>query len=119
MTSLDLSKDRNSLLACVRDDSLVTIDLRMNQKICSTLTDDEFHVGCDWTRAAFSGSGEYAAVGSADGTVFIFNVTTNAVEQRLKEHSSAVIAVAWHRCDGILASCDKAKKVVIWSDNGK
>ena len=38
VTSLDLSRDRNSLLACVRDDSLVTIDLRMNQKICSTLT---------------------------------------------------------------------------------
>lgn len=38
VTSLDLSRDRNFLLACVRDDSLVTIDLRMNQKICNTFT---------------------------------------------------------------------------------
>ena len=51
--------------------------------LCS---DDEFHVGCDWTRAVFSNSGEYIAVGSADGTVFIFNVASNTVEKRLKEH---------------------------------
>lgn len=38
VTSLDLSRDRNYLLACVRDDSLVTIDLRMNQKICNSFT---------------------------------------------------------------------------------
>lgn len=38
VTSLDLSRDRNYLLACSRDDSLVTIDLRMNQKICNTYT---------------------------------------------------------------------------------
>lgn len=48
--------------------------------------DDEFHVGCDWNRAAFSSSGEYVLVGSSDGTVFIFNTTTSVVEQRLKEH---------------------------------
>lgn len=118
VTSLDLSRDRNYLLACVRDDSLVTIDLRMNQKICTTYTDDEFHVGCDWTRAAFSNSGEYIAVGSADGTVFIFNVATNTVEKKLKEHSSAVIAVTWHPCDYALVSCDKSKRVIIWTDGG-
>lgn len=38
VTSLDLSTDRTYLLACVRDDSLVRIDLRMNQKICATYT---------------------------------------------------------------------------------
>ena len=36
VTSLDISRDGNYLLACVRDDSLVTIDLRMNQKIIRT-----------------------------------------------------------------------------------
>lgn len=36
VTSLDTSSDKNYLLACVRDDTLVTIDLRMSQKIVST-----------------------------------------------------------------------------------
>ena len=36
VTSLDISKNGNYLLACVRDDTLVTIDLRMNQKIIRT-----------------------------------------------------------------------------------
>jgi len=87
VTSLDISKNGNYLLACVRDDTLVTIDLRMNQKIIRTYCDDEFKVGCDWTRAAFSSSSKYAAVGSADGTVFIFDVSTAKVERRLKDHT--------------------------------
>jgi hypothetical protein len=32
--------------------------------------------------------------------------------------SSAVIAVAWHPSDYALASCDKTKRVVIWTDGG-
>ena len=36
VTSLDISRDMNYLLACVRDDTLVTIDLRQNQKILTT-----------------------------------------------------------------------------------
>jgi len=118
VTSLDTSNDGNYLLACVRDDSLVTIDLRMNQKIIRTFTDDEFKVGCDWTRAAFSSSGKYVAVGSSDGTVFIFDAVSNKVERRLKEHNSAVIAVKWHPCDYALVSCDKTKRVIIWTDEG-
>ena len=49
-------------------------------------SDDEFKVGCDWTRAAFSSSGHYISVGSSDGTVFIFNAATTKVEHKLKEH---------------------------------
>lgn len=33
-------------------------------------------------------------------------------------YSSAVIAVAWHPSDYALASCDKTKRVVIWTDGG-
>ena len=47
---------------------------------------DEFKVGCDWTRAAFNYNGQYVAVGSSDGGVFIFNVSTTKVEKNLKEH---------------------------------
>lgn len=48
---------------------------------------DGFKVGFDWTRAVFSPDGQYIAVGSADGSVFIWSIVTNAIETILKEHT--------------------------------
>jgi autophagy-related protein 16 len=45
-----------------------------------------FKVGCDWSRAAFSPDGQYISVGSADGSVYIWNVSSNKLESVLKEH---------------------------------
>ena len=46
-----------------------------------------FKVGCDWSRATFSPDGQYISVGSADGSVYIWNIGTNKVESVLKEHA--------------------------------
>ncbi|KAH1006056.1 hypothetical protein HUJ04_006938 [Dendroctonus ponderosae] len=48
-----------------------------------------FKVGCDWSRATFSPDGQYVAVGSSDGSVYIWGVSTGKVETILKEHGSA------------------------------
>lgn len=48
---------------------------------------DGFKVGCDWARASFSPDGQYIAVGSSDGSVFIWSVATNKVERVLKNHT--------------------------------
>jgi autophagy-related protein 16 len=45
-----------------------------------------FKVGCDWSRAAFSPDGQYISVGSADGSVYIWNLSSNKLETVLKEH---------------------------------
>ncbi|KAF7280861.1 hypothetical protein GWI33_005411, partial [Rhynchophorus ferrugineus] len=85
VTSLDLTRDAKHLLACVRDDTLKLIDLRMNHVI-NSFSSEGFKVGCDWARATFSPDGQYVAVGSADGAVYIWGVTTGKVEKVLKEH---------------------------------
>ncbi|KAK3922141.1 Autophagy-related protein 16-1 [Frankliniella fusca] len=84
---------------------------------------DGFKVGCDFTRAAFSPDAHYIAVGSADGSVYIWNVDTNKVEHILKEHHSrfilprnAVTAVSWHPYGSFLLSVDRAKTAVVWGD---
>lgn len=46
---------------------------------------DSFKVSCDWCRAVFSFEGNYVAVGSSDGSVFIWDVATNKVEAMLKD----------------------------------
>ncbi|XP_012529083.1 autophagy-related protein 16-1 isoform X2 [Monomorium pharaonis] len=115
VTSLDLSRDANYLLSCVRDDTLKLIDLRM-KKIVGSYSADGFKVGFDWTRAAFSPDGQYIAVGSADGSVFIWSIVTNMIETILKGHTTAVTAVSWHPHGTYLASVDRAKTVTVWGD---
>ncbi|XP_059476076.1 autophagy-related protein 16-1 [Neocloeon triangulifer] len=116
ITSLDLSKDGNYLLACVRDDTLRMFDLRMKQEVRS-FSCDNFKVGCDWTRAMFSPNDELVGVGGADGGVFVWNARTGriACESSQKEHSGAVTSIAWHTYGGFLASVDRGKKAIIWT----
>ncbi|XP_025270274.1 autophagy-related protein 16-1 isoform X2 [Camponotus floridanus] len=116
VTSLDLSRDANYLLSCVRDDTVKLIDLRM-KKIVGSFSADGFKVGFDWTRAAFSPDGQYIAVGSADGSVFIWSIATNMIETILKGHTAAAIAVSWHPHGMYLASVDRAKTATVWGDH--
>ncbi|XP_068627159.1 autophagy-related protein 16-1 isoform X2 [Battus philenor] len=115
VTSLDLSRDSNYLLACVRDDTIQLIDLRMNT-IVRSFSHESFKVGCDWSRAAFGPAGRLLAVGAADGSVYVWNTNTGKLESILKEHSSAVTAVSWHPQSGLLASVDRGKRALIWGD---
>ncbi|XP_055954277.1 autophagy-related protein 16-1 [Patella vulgata] len=115
VTSLDLSPDRMSLLCSTRDDSMKIIDLRMNQ-VSSTFCADGFKASCDWSRAVFSPDGNFVASGSHDGALYVWNITTKKVEKVLKDHNHAVIAVTWNPCGASIVSCEKSRKVVVWSD---
>ncbi|KAG6441349.1 hypothetical protein O3G_MSEX001741 [Manduca sexta] len=115
VTSLDLSRDSNYLLACVRDDTIQLIDLRMNT-IVRSFSHESFKVGCDWSRAAFGPGGRLVAVGAADGAVFVWNTYTGRLETILKDHTSAVTAVSWHPQSGLLSSVDRGKRALIWGD---
>ncbi|XP_014225629.1 autophagy-related protein 16-1 isoform X2 [Trichogramma pretiosum] len=115
ITSLDLSRDANFLLSCVRDDTLKLIDLRMKM-IVSSFSADGFKVVCDWSRACFSPDGQYVAVGSSDGSIFVWSVNTNKIETILKDHTTPVTAVSWYPHGAFVASVNKAKWATIWGD---
>ncbi|XP_055587932.1 autophagy-related protein 16-1 [Uranotaenia lowii] len=119
ITSLDLSKDGKFLLCCVRDDTINLLDLRQN-KIMRTFRNDNFKVSCDWARVAFSPSCQRVTAGSADGSVFIWNVN-GPLETVLKDPNgsgASVTAVSWHPFSSVLASVDRSKKCTIWSSAG-
>ncbi|KAH3808812.1 autophagy-related protein 16-1-like isoform X1 [Dreissena polymorpha] len=115
ITSLSLSPDRMSLLACTREDTLKVIDLRQNQVI-NTLCDENFKVASDWTRAVFSPDGTYVAAGSQDGTLFIWNIQKGKVEKTLKEHTHSILACSWHPAGSFILTSEKQKKVILWGD---
>ncbi|XP_044291362.1 autophagy-related protein 16-1 isoform X4 [Varanus komodoensis] len=116
ITALDLNPERTELLSCSRDDLLKIIDLRVNT-VKQTFSAQGFKCGSDWTRVVFSPDGNYIAAGSADGSLYIWNVLTEKVERILtKHHSNSINAVAWSPSGAHVVSVDKGNKAVLWSE---
>ncbi|XP_075932560.1 ATG16 autophagy related 16-like 2 isoform X3 [Anarhichas minor] len=117
VTSLDISSDHRQLLSCCRDDCLQLVDLRgrSNERVCFRA--DGFKCGSDSTKAVISPDGCFLAAGSADGAVYIWNVSTGNLETRLPDrHSSSISAVAWSMSGEYVVSVDKSRRAVLWSD---
>ncbi|XP_028320206.1 autophagy-related protein 16-1 isoform X2 [Gouania willdenowi] len=115
VTSLDLNFDRSELLTCSRDDLLKIIDLRTNA-VRQTFSAQGFKCGADWTRVTFSPDGSYVTAGSADGTLFVWNVLTGKVDRTLdRNHNSAVNAVSWSPSGTYVVSVEKGR-AILWSD---
>ncbi|CAI9599420.1 unnamed protein product [Staurois parvus] len=116
ITALDLNPERTELLSCSRDDLIKIVDLRANA-VRQTFSAQGFKCGSDWTRVIFSPDGSYVAAGSAEGTLYFWNVMTGKVEKILgKHHSSSINAVAWSPSGTYVVSVDKGSKGVLWSD---
>lgn len=77
--------DCQYLAACVRDDTIKIIDLRNNQ-IVTSLSHENYKVGCDFSRIAFNSDSSVVAAGAADGSIFLWNVNGNLVSV-LKDHT--------------------------------
>ncbi|XP_060091345.1 disintegrin and metalloproteinase domain-containing protein 9-like [Heteronotia binoei] len=115
VTSLDLSPDQMHLLSCSRDNALKVIDLRMHN-VQQVFRAEGFKVGSDWTKAVFSPDKSYALVGSADGTLFLWNVETGHLASSLPGvHGSSVNGVAWSPSGLYIGSVDQCRKLVLWT----
>jgi len=121
VTSLDVSKSGCYVLACARNNAVYLHDVRMAKTSVpvSSFVADGFQVGCDWARASFSPDSEYVSVGSSDGSVYIWSISTpDKVEKVLQTggHEAPVVSVAWQPAGNGLTTCDKNKTVVVWAD---
>lgn len=90
------------------------IDLKLNQAI-ATFTAEGLRMG-EHTRCSFSPDGQYIAVGSTDGTIFVWNTRTLKREEVPRQHNSAVPVVKWHPMGQSFVSVDKNKKFFVWTD---
>eukprot|EP00698_Gefionella_okellyi_P020141 TRINITY_DN6290_c0_g1_i1.p1 TRINITY_DN6290_c0_g1~~TRINITY_DN6290_c0_g1_i1.p1 ORF type:complete len:557 (-),score=87.51 TRINITY_DN6290_c0_g1_i1:6-1676(-) len=114
VTSIHTSSDGNYLLTNSRDNSLKLIDTR-TYEVVHTLTAEAHRNGVNWNKACFSSDARYVAVGSADGSVHIWNVASGKLESRLKNaHKSEVVATAWANTGIAFASVDRQRVVCVW-----
>ncbi|XP_068174217.1 protein Atg16l2-like isoform X2 [Antennarius striatus] len=117
ITSLDISCDHRQLLSCCRDDSLQLMELREWSKGRTCFRAEGFKCFSDCTKAVISPDGGFLAAGSADGAVYIWNVSTGNLKTRLPDkHSSPISAVSWSPSGEYVVSVGKNRLAVLWSD---
>lgn len=114
ITSLDLSRNGFLLICSLRDNTIKALDIR-TMEVLKTFFDDKFKVSSDTCRARFSHDDRYVACGSADGSIFIWDVQTTKLEKILAGCSSSVLACSWSPDGSKLASIEKGKRVSIWA----
>lgn len=117
VTCLDLSGDSHLLLSCCRDDTLHLFDLRGRGFSHTCLSAEGFVCGSDSNKAVISPDRTLAAGGSSDGTVYVWDICSAQVQTRLTDqHRSSLSSVSWSISGRYLASVDKCRRAVLWSD---
>jgi len=112
--SVDVSVDQNKLACCLKDNTIKCVDLRNNNVVFQTYTDERFRVGDDSWKVSFSNDGQYVSCGSSDGSFYIWDVNTAKLEANLKNHSGKVIATCWSPDGKRMASIENGRRVTIW-----
>jgi len=66
------------------------------------------------TSLAFGGDGQYLAVGTAEGNIFLLDVENGSVLRELSFHNKEVSALIFDSKDALLVSGSRDKNIVFW-----
>eukprot|EP00026_Physarum_polycephalum_P006127 Phypoly_transcript_06168.p1 GENE.Phypoly_transcript_06168~~Phypoly_transcript_06168.p1 ORF type:complete len:595 (+),score=94.28 Phypoly_transcript_06168:102-1787(+) len=115
ITSVSLAPEGSKVLTNSRDNTLKLVDIRTHEVIV-TMKDENYRNGLNWTRACLSPDSRYAAAGSMDGSVIVWNTLNGKVEKTIsKAHESAVSACAWNPMGAQFVSAgEKDKTIILW-----
>ncbi|KAL4437310.1 hypothetical protein ABPG75_004449 [Micractinium tetrahymenae] len=115
ITSVAAGLSGSLVLTCGKDNLLRCVDVRRFE-VRHTLSAPSFTVGGAWTSACLSPTEHQAAAGSADGTVFLWDLGRAAVAARLREpkQTQPAVACCWCPLGLPLVSCDKAGGLTFW-----
>lgn len=118
ITSVSMGLGGNLVLTCGKDNLLRCVDIRRFE-VRHTLSAPSFTVGGSWTAACLSPTETQAAAGSAEGTVFVWDLAKSAVASRLRDpkQRQSLVACAWSPLGLPLVSCDKAGGITFWSSS--
>ncbi|KAL3900819.1 MAG: hypothetical protein SGCHY_001071 [Lobulomycetales sp.] len=102
------------VLTTSRDNSLKLVDCRM-YRVVQTFTAPQFKTGLNWTKSCYSPDAVHVASGSADGSLFVWNVVTGALEKIIQAHKSPVVGVVWSPLGGnTIYSAERDQNVCVF-----
>ncbi|ORX90253.1 WD40 repeat-like protein [Basidiobolus meristosporus CBS 931.73] len=114
ITSVGVTPDGSKMLTSSRDNTLKLVDLK-NYETLHTYQAEGYVSGMNWAKAAISRDGRYVAAGSADGTIYFWDMESSSLIKKLKEHTSAICGVVWSPLGDHVFSADRDRTVCIWN----
>eukprot|EP01127_Copromyxa_protea_P012226 TRINITY_DN3160_c0_g1_i4.p1 TRINITY_DN3160_c0_g1~~TRINITY_DN3160_c0_g1_i4.p1 ORF type:complete len:408 (+),score=46.38 TRINITY_DN3160_c0_g1_i4:637-1860(+) len=116
ITSVSASHLGHIILTNSRDNTLGVVDTR-TWKVLRTLSHKDFTNGLNWSRSCFSPDAYYACAGGANGSLFVWDVSSGNLVAHLDNHesdSSAICCCAWNPGGGTVVTADKSGSLAIW-----
>lgn len=89
-------------------------DSRMNKELYK-FEHENYKCGSNTNRLCISSNSKYAIVGSQNGNIIIFDLTTGELEEIYEDvHTTTVVACAWQPRGAKFASIDNLGGLYIW-----
>lgn len=115
IVSLEFSKVGSLAVTLGRDSQLSVVDLRTYRTL-RKLSHKEFkYYGNSWSHFGLSPDGRYAAVGSQDNNLWIFDIETGETIDCLIHHRAPITSCCWSASGLRVASASEDGQVAVWS----
>lgn len=121
ITSVHFNPTNNAeILTMGCDNTLKIVDVRKQGQALQTFYHEQFKIDANYATCAISPDGKYAAAGSTNGNIFIWNTVDGKLVKQLEGsgNGSGVIAVAWDRGGSNgqqFSSVDRKGCLVLWA----
>ncbi|KAG5192957.1 WD40-repeat-containing domain protein [Tribonema minus] len=104
-----------NVLTASRDNTLKVLDVR-SYETTACVSHDYYRAAAHFGRACLSPDATYAAAGSGDRLVYVWDLAGGRLVAQLETHTAAVIACDWSPArGGQLVSCDRDGWMAIWT----
>lgn len=116
ITGLQLSPDGSKLYSTSRDNTVRCFDVDSGNKLVAVFTAPKLSLTSNWSRASLSSTGEYLALGSSTGHIYIWDTCSTKLIATLSASTTPISGVSWNPLHhNHLVSFDEAGVISIWS----
>ena len=112
VTSVQLSANGLQMLSAAKDNSVRLWDVRSSKAL--RVFKGHLNTSKNFVRASFGPGSELVTSGSEDGAIYIWDLETALLMQRLPGHSDVAYEAQWSAANCLLASCSGDGTVRTW-----